>query len=273
MRRITIAIISILIGFIVYIFMFGKLFPYSPIILGFTKHEMKNTIIYIQNGAEFNDYVKFDTLIPSVERFHELSFTKKPELLIFRDSLTYIHLSPSKARFCAFPSGRLFITPWALREEAKGEISSIIYVKHELSHVLIMQHKCILTVLGYPKWLLEGVAVYSSNQMGASFYPSKRETYQAIAQGNFMPPFDFKTERENLVMLNVKYRQTFMYSEFACIIDYLITIYGKEKFLIYMKRLLNNNDQEKNFNEIFGLDFNKFLRDFKKYVIENEMTS
>ena len=68
-----------------------------------------------------------------------------------------------------------------------------IYTKHELSHVLILQNKGIFSESKYPKWLLEGIAVYSANQMGTSFDPGKEETYKSIAQGNFMPPFDFKT--------------------------------------------------------------------------------
>jgi len=61
-----------------------------------------------------------------------------------------------------------------------------------------------------------------------------------------------------------------MYSEFACIVDYLIVNNGKDKFLTYMKRLLNDNDHDKVFKEIYGVDFDKFLLDFKKFVTEND---
>lgn len=165
MKKIVIGIIIVLLGFIGYLFLFGKLFPFSPIIIGFSKHELTNIIIYVQKGAGYNDYAIIDTLIPSIESFHDLKFIRKPEIFVFLDSSAYIRHSPSKARFCAFP-GRLFITPWALREAAEGKISLKIYVKHELSHVLILQHKGLLSELRYPKWLLEGIAIYSTNQMG-----------------------------------------------------------------------------------------------------------
>jgi hypothetical protein len=270
MKKIVIGIIIVVLGFIVYSFLFGKLFPYSPIILGFSKHELTNTIIFVQNRAGFNDYETIDTLIPSIEGFHDLKFKRKPEIFIFRDSLTYIERSPSKARFCAFSSIRLIISPWALREAAEGEISLIIYVKHELSHVLILQHKGLLSELSYPKWLLEGIAVYSTDQMGTSFYPSKDETYHAIAQGNFLMPFDFKTKREDRVKLDVKYRITFMYSEFACIVDYLVANYGRTKFLSYMKNLIKSNKHDKIFKQIYGIDFDKFLIDFRQFVVKND---
>ena len=115
-----------------------------------------------------------------------------------------------------------------------------IYLRHELSHSLLNSNTGIIHAYKYPAWLQEGIAVYSANQMGTSFYPNKSETYQAIKQGNFMPPLDFKTSREDRVKLNVKYPITFMYSEFACIVDYLAETYGKGKtFDIYQETFRN----------------------------------
>jgi predicted SprT family Zn-dependent metalloprotease len=270
MKRILIGIIIVIFGFICYLFLLSKLFTFSPIIIEFTKHELTNTIIYAQKGAYYNDFTRIDTLIPAIENFHDLKFTKKPEIFFFRDSLSFVKRSFSKARFSAYSSGRLIISPWALKEALQGIISLEIYVQHELSHVLIFQHKGILAELRYPKWLLEGIAVYSTNQMGTSFYPSKNETYHAITQGNFLPPFDFKTNRENKVKLNVKYPIAFMYSEFACIIDYMVVKYGKAKFLSFMKSLINDNDHDKLFKQIYEIDFSEFLIDFRKYVVIND---
>jgi predicted SprT family Zn-dependent metalloprotease len=270
MKKILIGIIIAVFGFVFYLFLFNKLFTYSPIIIGFTKHELTNTIIYVQKRTGYNDLTRIDTLIPSIENFHDLKFIRKPEIFIFRDSLSFINRSFSKARFSAYPSGRLIISPWALKEDQQGIISLEIFVRHELSHVLIFQHKGILAELRYPKWLLEGTAVYSTNQMGTSFYPSKNETYHAIAQGNFLPPFDFKTKREDIAKLNVKYRIAFMYSEFACIVDYLVVNYGKDKFLSYMKSLIKSNDHDKIFKQIYGIDFNELLIDFRQSVEEND---
>ncbi len=85
-----------------------------------------------------------------------------------------------------------------------------------------------------------------------------------------MPPFDFKTKKENQTRLNVKYPITFMYSEFACFVDYLIVNYGKEKFLLYMGDLIKDNDHDKVFKKIYGIDFNESMDKFKKCVIPNE---
>jgi hypothetical protein len=83
-------IILILIGILTYEFLVGKLFPFSPVIIGFTKHELINTIIYVQNGADYTDFQRLDTLTPSIEKFHELKFKKEPEIFIFKDILNTV---------------------------------------------------------------------------------------------------------------------------------------------------------------------------------------
>ena len=265
-NRIIFIIIVIILILISYSFLYGKLFPYSPLKIGFTKYEQPNTVIYIQNGAEFSGFTKIDTLIPAVENFHQLKFISKPEIFIFRDSSSFISRSPSKARFCVFYNGRLVISPWALRESYEGKISLVIYLRHELSHTLIYQHTGIINAIRYPKWLLEGIAVYSSNQMGTSFYPSKKETYELIRKEYFMPPEFYGTKNEENIKLDFDNSIAFVYSEFACIVDYLIQKHGFEKFLTYMKQLIDNPGNNEVFKQIYNMDFGKFISEFKEYV-------
>ncbi len=265
-NRIIFIIIVIILILLSYSFLYGKLFPYSPLKIGFTKYEQPNTVIYIQNGAEFTDFTKIDTLIPAVENFHQLKFISKPEIFIFRDSSSFISRSPSKARFCVFYNGRLVISPWALRESYEGKISLVIYLRHELSHTLIYQHTGIINAIKYPKWLLEGIAVYSSNQMGTSFYPSKKETYELIRKGYFMPPEYYGTRDEEKIKLDFDNSIAFVYSELACIVDYLIQKHGFEKFLTYMKQLIDNPDNNEVFKQIYNMEFEKFISEFKEYA-------
>ena len=250
----------------VYLFLFGKLFAYSPIALGFSKYELTDAVIYLQDGSSFNEFRLIDFIVKPVERFHQLQFQNKPEIYIFSDSNSYLNRSVTKARFYVYPNGKLFVSPWAIKEAAEGKISLDIYVEHELSHTLLYQNMGVMAAYNFPQWLLEGIAVLSSNQMGTSWYPDKKETYTEIKKGNFLFPKYFKTNKEDEIKLNVKYRSAFMYSEFACIVDYLIERYGKEKFLVYMKSLLNNEDHDKVFKEVFNIDFEKFISNFQDYT-------
>ncbi|MEZ4525413.1 MAG: hypothetical protein R2941_05770 [Desulfobacterales bacterium] len=269
-RKYTILTVTIFImGFIAYSFLFGKLFPYSPVIIGFSENELKNTAVYIQKGTEYTGLNAIDSLIPMVEDFHALKFIRKPRIFIFKDKDSYRRRSMSKARFCAFYNGDIVISPWALKEAEHNEISLEIYLKHELSHSLLHQHSGIIKASQYPAWLLEGIAVYSSGQMGTSWYPSKSETCRYIRKGNFMPPEYFKTKKEDRIKLDVKYRIPFMYSQFACIVDYLIKQYGRDKFVLYMKKLINDSKHDRVFRAVYGIDFGKFLEDFKESVMTN----
>jgi hypothetical protein len=264
------SIVLITLGLLTYEFLYGKFFALTPLIAGFTKYESPHANIYIQKGAEYSDFTRIDTLIPKVEEFYELQFLYKPKIFIFRDSSNFIQRSLSKARFSVYPNSRLLISPWALKEAAEGKISLEIYLRHELSHSLLDQYAGIIHAYKYPQWLMEGVAVYCANQMGTSFYPSKSETYRAVSQGNFVPPLDFKTKNEDKIKLNVKYRITFMYSEFACIVDYLVINYGKEKLLTYVKKLLENSNNNEVFQAVYNIEFFMVIQDFKEQVNENE---
>ena len=266
-KLLLITLVILILGILTYEFIWGKLFPYSPIKIGFTKYELSNIVIYVQNGAEYKDLKAIDSLFPSIEDFHQLKFLKKPVIYIFRDRENYLRRSISKARFCAYPNGSLLISPWALKEAEEGIISLNIYVKHELSHTLLYQHMEFITAYFYfPRWLLEGIAVYSSNQMGTSWYPSKEETYEFIRVGNFMPPDFYNSAKEDQVQINVKNRIAFIYSEFGCIVDYMITTGGKDRFLTYMKTLLYNNNHDLVFKDIYGISFDKFLINFKESI-------
>ena len=82
-----------------------------------------------------------------------------------------------------------------------------------------------------------------------------------------MPPDCFKTKMEDRIELDVEYRITFMYSEFACIVDYLIENYGKDKFLSYMTGLTTNTEHDNIFKSIYGIEFEKCIRDFRESIV------
>ncbi len=264
-----VALLIVALGSLAYQFLWGKLFVYSPMKLGFSRHELSNTIIYVQHGAKFDGYAAFDTYPPAVVATHELRFREKPVIYIFRDDEDYLRLSTTKARFCAYPNGGLVISPWALKEAQEGKISLETYLKHELSHTLLYQQMGVLNAYIYfPRWLLEGTAMYRADQMGTSWYPGRKETFGYIGQGNFIDPRDYATAREKRAVLNVKYPIAFMYSEFGYIVDDLIATFGKQKFMQYTRHLFSSLDHERVFKDVYGIDFDGFLLDFRKRVEE-----
>ncbi len=244
--------------------LWGKLFPYSPIILGFSMKTYPNIVIYREDGLEDRDFAWLDRSIPSIEMFHDLKFTDKPRIFLFKSRETYAARSVSKARFCAFFNGDIVVSPWAIEEDRDGKISLRVYLTHELSHSLLYQNMDWLSVPSYPGWLLEGIATYSANQRGTSFYPSKAETLKLIRSGNWMPPFAFDTDEEDQVELNMPYPQAFTYSQFACVVEDLIVRFGKDRFIGYMKALLSSTDHDAVFMDAFGVTFADYIAAFRK---------
>jgi hypothetical protein len=251
---------------LLYLFLFGGLFPFSPVAFGFQKYEQENTIIYIQNGSTFQDYQVIDFYLESVEVSHHLKFSEKPKIFIFSDENSYLKRARTNARFIAYPDRSLMASPWAIDESQEGIISLEIYLKHELSHILLNQNMGLIADIRYPKWLMEGIAMYTAEQMGTSIYPSKSQVYELIREGNYFPPQFYKTNQEEDIQLNVENRITFLYSEFACIVDYLIERYGEEKFHHYMTGLFTNTNHDEVFKQVFQIDFADFQNKFVEYV-------
>ena len=54
-----------------------------------------------------------------------------------------------------------------------------------------------------------------------------------------------------------------MYSEFACIVDYLVETYGKARLIASIKELTRGGDTEEVFRTIYGVAFRECIRDFK----------
>ncbi|MDD3927444.1 MAG: hypothetical protein PHT33_12385 [bacterium] len=154
--RITVCVFEVVIlTALLHTFLFGKLFVYSAVQPGFTRLELQHCIICRQDGANAGKLKVLDALFPQVEEFHKLRFKRKPVLYVFADDRSYLSRNITRARFFAYPNGSLVISPWALREAGEGKISLNIYVRHELSHILLYQYMGPLNAYHYyPKWLL-----------------------------------------------------------------------------------------------------------------------
>ncbi|HNW45427.1 MAG TPA: hypothetical protein PKI19_13065 [Elusimicrobiales bacterium] len=265
-KKTTVFAVLLAIGGLAYLFSFGKLFVYLPVAFGFSKHETGSVVVFFQQGSSFTDLSRLDSLVKPVEDFHHLRFVRKPKIYVFSDSSSYLRRTITKARFYAYPNGALVISPWAIEEDKAGTISLDIYVRHELSHSLLYQNMGVLAAWRYPAWLMEGIAMYSAGQMGTSWYPSRENTYKMIGAGNYFPPAFYKTRKEDKIKLDVEYRIAFMYSEFGCVVDRLTAVYGEDKFVLYMKTLLSGRAHDEVFREVFGIDYDRFLSDFRSYA-------
>lgn len=69
-KLIIAALLIILFTVLPYQLLWGKLFPYSHVKIGFEKFEFSNVVVFVQNDSQEYDYKSIDSLIPAVEKFH-----------------------------------------------------------------------------------------------------------------------------------------------------------------------------------------------------------
>lgn len=267
---------------LVYLLVWGRFSPYGPVVYGFERHDLPDVVVYVERddgpeiahscsgsspaGASGPDLTAVDALVAEVEQAHSLRFKSRPRLLFFTDVDSYGRRTTTRARACTYYNGTIVVSPWVQREDTEGVLSLEVYLRHELSHALLYQHMGILAALRYPKWLLEGIATWSAGQMGTFAYPSAAETYALIAAGDWMPPDAYRTAGEDQVPLHVDDRMTFMYCEFACIVDDLVARYGRETFFAYVTALMDDDDHGAVFRAAFGVAFDAYLDDFRARV-------
>lgn len=260
-------VVAVGVGLATYELLWGKLFVYSPVKLGFVRHELARTVVYVEDGADQWGFEAIDGFVPDVEAWHGRRFRAKPVIYLFRDRDSYLRRTITKARFTAYPNGSLVISPWAYAEAREGKISLETYVRHELSHLLLFQDMGPLAAYVYfPRWLLEGIAMASADQMGTSWYPSKQATYAAVARGVFMSPAAYGRWAGDDVTLDIDNPIAFAYSEFGCFVDYLMAKCGKDAFWAYVARLENARQPDAVFQQSFGLDFEAGVADFRAFA-------
>ena len=261
--------VLLIIAVVIYSFLWGRLFPFTPIIVGFEKCEFEKVIIYFHDNDDILDFEIIDSLIYKTEKFHQMSFNRKVEIFICHSEKEIRRLAGSGTRFNTHPVyGRIFISGKANNERKEGKIHLDIYLKHELSHSLLYQNMSLFSALTFPGWFMEGVAVYSANQMGFGGYYSKEQTVNKMKEGYFIEPEDWGTnissQGKSVTECSLENKYWFIYSEFGFIIDDLIQTYGKTKFDRLLKESLSGEDFYDLFKRIYSKDFSEYMNGFKR---------
>ncbi len=269
-RKILLSITLLFIGLVVYHLLFGRLLAFSPLVFGFEKYDSEYSTIYYHKNDTLLDLKRLDSLNKEIEQFHKLNFNKTVRLFICETDNEYRRYTGSKSRLVTIFGNAIFMSGKANSERKTNSININVYVKHELSHLLIYQNMSFLKSINYPQWHLEGLAVYSSNQFGVDGYLTKRETYQKIEDGNFVNPQDwgtaFSSKGITVTECKVENKYRFIYSEFGCIVEDLISTFGKEKYITFLKLSLQSDDFYIIFKQTYKKDFFEYLKEFKTRI-------
>lgn len=248
----------------------GRLIPFSPIVGGFERQDSARARVYYHEGADLSLYKNIDAVVEAVEAAHHLKFQRRVELLVCQTDTEHKRYAHSNARFCSLPIyGRVSISKRAQEDARAGRIHMDVYLTHELSHSILFQNMKSLTgFIGFPDWLLEGLAVYNAQQRGVDGYLTRAEVGEQVRKGHFLSPADFiaKPWRSTTAMrtFSMENKYWFIYSELACFVEDLIQTQGEEKFLQFEAALLNGESEENAFPGIYGQSFASSIDDFRQ---------
>lgn len=270
-KKISIFFDVALAGVVLYLFLFGRFVPYSPVIVGFERKEFARSTVYFHKGADISAFSNIDKFIPEVESFYQLKYKHKVAIFLCSSRSEQKRLTASRTRMATFPPyGRIFVSSQAQQDALANKIHIDIYLKHELSHALLEQNMSFWRFRSFPHWLLEGVAMYSADQMGVDGYYNQDQVKKAIQAGLFVYPKDWhrRLERSKAVeALPLANKYWFTYSQYGYIMQDLIEKYGKEKFLIFLHKELCGGSVENNFQNTFGRELGEYIEGFRENSI------
>jgi len=270
-KKWVIAVISIaaIVLLAVYELLLGRLFPFSPVVVGFSRQEFESYVLYHHGQQESNQLPFLSDVVVIEEKYHGMSFRSKPEIFFCRSDSEFHRLTGGTARFIAI-NGRLFVSQRAQQDVKQGRIDLRTYVTHEMSHCLLQQNMPLLRPLKMPRWLLEGIAMDCAGQVGVGLYPSKSKVYEAVAQGVFCEPDDFGTylsgEKGTAISCKIENKTAFFYSEFGCLVEFVRSSYGTQRYQAFLKDVVESRklDVEKSFEKAFGTKLCDDIVRFKK---------
>ncbi len=260
----------------VYQFGYGRLMPFSPCLVGYDKISIGNVNVYKHADQTIPAaiYIIADSL-SDLEKSHRLNFNRPADIILCSSENEQRRINGSDIRAKCYPIyGRVVVSHKLLNESAENKKNLYIYLKHELSHTLLFQNLSLAKSFYYfPRWLIEGMAVYSSNQFGVDNYYSKQQVAQTIKESGFFRPEwlngPFQREPKQSRQFPLTDKAYFFYSEFGMIVDDLIGVYGEDNFHQYLRGLITSDSAyDKIFFDTFGISFDQYLDEFQKRVID-----
>jgi hypothetical protein len=256
----------------VYSAAYGRLLPYSPIIVGFEKKTYKMATVYYHKGYNLPSLEELGNFIEKNENIHGLKYKRNVDVILCESDREKKRITGSLSRAQSFfIFGRIVVSRRLQDEAVAHEKPFGMYLQHELSHSLTHQNMSLFSIFTFPAWLDEGLAVYSSNQFGKAGYFTQKEVSEQILKGVFYPPnwwpqpFQKASNESKDFKLDNKYY--FIYSEYGCIVGDLINTYGRNRFIGYYHQLLQNKENKKVFQSVFGISFSDYLDEFKRRMI------
>jgi hypothetical protein len=136
-------------------------------------------------------------------------------------------------------------------------------IKHELSHDLLFQNMNFVNTFDLSSWFREGVAVYFAG-------PVYKEAVALIENINKMRIIHNKTlEKLYIYEPNGNRNMRYSYILYGWFIEYLDTIYGRDKLIKFIHRTVKSPKQIRNiFKELYSERLIDVFERFKSTLVD-----
>lgn len=278
------AAIIVFLAVVDYVFVFGPLFPYCPIKLGFDALALPRCVIYYPQGMTLDpDYKKLPVLMEETEQFHQLHFRKRLQIVVCASNAQHRRFSMSNGHACTVQTGAtIYIRPSIqeatypprlqknggevkmLTPEVEGHRDLVSFLKHEISHALLYQNTSLCKAFRIKNWVEEGVAVYYGNP--DHYYRGEMLRTLAIDTKAFFNVFDDTAEPVNVP---VEIKNYFRYGMFSELIRNLVGKYGQDNVLAFIREYIRSPGEEAQlFEKYFKIAQEKALEEFQQHIGE-----
>jgi hypothetical protein len=238
-------------------FLFGPLFPWSPVKPGYTHYTLHRADVYYPAGTTLEDaYQQIDSYIAEAEKFHRLKMPDRITVVApgswgdFRRHAPW-QQGTAVAAITLQTGTVIYVTP----KIAEKHLDTGEFLRHELSHAILDQNMTMWRghkLNGQP-WLWEGLAVDFGRQTS---YMTDAE-FVARARTQPMAPV-FNGDGTDM---------RFDYVAWRDFLQHRINLSGRDRFQEYPLRVMQEPDQARAlFPEFFGLSFDAAVEEFQASV-------
>ena len=246
---------------VIYHLLFGRLFPWSPIQLGFKRVHFAGAVVILpQKAALPEELENIADVLAETEQFHQLQFQKPVKVVLPETHTQHTRFSSARALACALQSGTVvFLSPNIPRENR----NRADLLKHELSHALLFQHAGLIGSFRLPEWFREGIAIYYGNPRDG--FVGEAFSKAAVDDEYF---FNILNAKEEIRKIPLNHRYRFLHSEYRCFMEYLVEMYDIDTVREYMKALLKAPEEERPlFRQVFDVQLQEVLDTFSEDVL------
>jgi hypothetical protein len=235
-------------------FLFGPLFPWSPLKPGYTHFTLHRADVYYPTGTTLDDaYLKLDSFIDEAEKFHQLKMPDRVKVIAPR-TWTDFHLQAPWQRgpvgaITLLTGTVIFLTP----KIAEKHFDTAEYLRHELSHAILDQNMTMWRAhkMNRQPWLFEGLAVDFGHQKS---YLTEAEFIARAQTEPLAAAFD-----------GTNSDMRFTYVAWSDFVEYMIQTAGRARFQDYLLRVMQDPDEARSlFPELFGVSFDKAVTEFER---------